>query len=43
MITCKELVCQVKQELKDYFNEYHSSIAIITNGTPDGERYTVIR
>lgn len=40
MITCKELACQVKQELKDYFNEYHSSIAIITNGTPDGERYT---
>lgn len=40
MITCKELAEDVKASLAIKFEESNASIAIITNGTPEGERYT---
>lgn len=41
MITnkCKEHSEEVKAELKRFFNERKTTLAILTNGRPDGERY----
>lgn len=37
--TCKEHAEKVKKELKDFFYNNETSLAILTNKTPEGERY----
>lgn len=37
--TCKEHAEKVKKELKDFFYNNEASLAILTNKTPEGERY----
>lgn len=40
MISCKEIADTTKAEIADKLEEVGATISIVTNGTPEGERYT---